>query len=73
MKKAMLLCWKNGIFDVTGVPRLTVHDELDFSDPDTAATREGFLEMQRTMETAIPLRIPVKADAEVGPDWGHCA
>lgn len=69
MKKAMLKCWEDGVFDVTGVPRLTVHDELDFSVeyPDN----KGFEEMQRILETAIPLRVPVKADGETGPDWGH--
>lgn len=73
MKKAMLLCWEQGVFDVTGVPRLTVHDELDFSDTGEPGTEEAFAHMQHLMETAIPLRIPVRADAEVGPDWGHCA
>jgi DNA polymerase I-like protein with 3'-5' exonuclease and polymerase domains len=69
MKKAMHKCWKDGVFDATGVPRLTVHDELDFSDP--GGRDEAFLEMQHVMETALPLSIPVKADGEIGPDWGH--
>jgi DNA polymerase I-like protein with 3'-5' exonuclease and polymerase domains len=69
MKKAMLQCWEDGVFDETGVPRLTVHDELDFSDP--GGKDRAFEEMKRIMETALPLRIPVKADAEIGPDWGH--
>jgi DNA polymerase I-like protein with 3'-5' exonuclease and polymerase domains len=69
MKKAMLLCWESGVFDETGIPRLTVHDELDFSDP--GGKDEAFLEMKHIMETAIPLRIPVRADCDIGPDWGH--
>lgn len=69
MKKAMWICWKSGVFDATGVPRLTVHDELDFSDD--GESDEAFIEMQHIMETAIPLRVPVKADYESGPDWGH--
>jgi DNA polymerase-1 len=69
MKLAMYRCWKDGIFDVTGVPRLTVHDELDFSDP--GGKDEAFREMQHIMETALPLKIPIKADGEIGPDWGH--
>lgn len=69
MKKAMLICWESGIFDATGVPRLTVHDELDFSDP--GGRDEAFREMQHVMETAIPgLRIPVRADYEIGLNWG---
>jgi DNA polymerase I-like protein with 3'-5' exonuclease and polymerase domains len=69
MKKAMWLCWKDGVFDATGTPRLTVHDELDFSDP--GGESEAFKEMQHILETAIQLRIPVKADCDIGPDWGH--
>ncbi len=68
MKKAMLICYNDGIFAETGVPRLTVHDELDFSDP--GGKDEAFREMRRVLETAVPLRIPVKADFEIGPNWG---
>lgn len=73
IKKAMLQCWEEGVFDErygTGVPRLTVHDELDFSDP--GGREEAFRYMRHVLETAIPLRIPVRADEEMGPDWGHC-
>ncbi|QBQ71194.1 DNA polymerase I [Shewanella phage S0112] len=69
MKKAMHKCYKDGVFDYIGVPRLTVHDEMDFSDK--GGVDDGFKEMQRIMETAIKLKIPVKADGEIGPDWGH--
>lgn len=69
MKVAMLKCYEDGVFDITGVPRLTVHDELDFSDP--GGKDEAFREMKRIMETALPLNVPVKADGEIGPDWGH--
>lgn len=70
MKMAMWRCWKDGIFDVTGIPRLTVHDELDFSDP--GGKDEAFLEMKHILENAIPLRLPVRADFDFGEDWGHC-
>lgn len=69
MKRAMWRCWKDGIFAETGIPRLTVHDELDFSDP--GGKDAAFREMRRVLETAIPIRIPVKADCDIGPDWGH--
>ncbi len=69
MKKAMWRCHKDGVFAATGTPRLTVHDELDFSDP--GGKKEAFREMQRIMESAIKLRIPVRADCDAGPDWGH--
>lgn len=69
MKKAMLICWEDGVFDVTGVPRLTVHDELDFSDP--GGKDEAFKEMKRIMESAIELKVPVIADYEAGSNWGN--
>lgn len=70
MKRAMWQCWKDGVFDETGVPSLTVHDELDFSDP--GGKDDAFREMRRIMENALPLRVPVRADYDAGPDWGHC-
>jgi DNA polymerase I-like protein with 3'-5' exonuclease and polymerase domains len=69
LKTAMYLCHTGGVFQATGVPRLTVHDELDFSDP--GGCGEAFREMQHIMETAIMLRIPVRAGLDMGPDWGH--
>lgn len=69
MKRAMWQCWRDGVFDATGIPRLTIHDELDFSDP--GGREDAFAEMQRIMETCIPLRVPVLADCEVGPNWGN--
>ena len=57
------------MFDATGVPRVTVHDELGFSDPGNR--EEAFAHMRHVLETALPLRIPVRADEEMGPDWGH--
>lgn len=70
MKKAMWDCEQAGVFDDIGVPRLTVHDELDFSDP--GGKDEGFREMNRIMEQCLPLRIPVKAELDIGTNWGNC-
>lgn len=69
LKKALYLCVQAGVFDEIGVPELTVHDELDFSDPGDKDA--AFAEMRHILETAIPLRIPVRADCDIGPDWGH--
>lgn len=69
MKYGMWRCWEDGIFQETGVPRLTVHDELDFSDP--GGRDEAFQAMQHTLETALPLRVPVRYDHEIGPNWGE--
>lgn len=68
MKMAMWKCWTTGVFARTGVPRLTVHDELDFSDP--GGCTDAFEEMKHIMENCLPLSIPIRADADAGPDWG---
>ena len=72
MKTAMVKCWKAGVFDVIGVPRLVVHDELDWSVVENSPqTDEAFHEMLSIMENAIPFSIPIKADGEWGPNWGE--
>lgn len=71
MKSAMLKCYEDGIFDATGVPRMTVHDELVFSDP--GVKDEAWREMQHAMENCLPgIRVPLKAEGAEGPTWGHC-
>lgn len=71
MKQGMLDCWNSGVFDYTGVPRLTVHDELDWSvTEDSPAMDEAFTFIQRTMEASIRLRVPLKVDATRGANWG---
>jgi DNA polymerase-1 len=71
MKTGMLNCWNSGVFDFTGVPRLTVHDELDFSVRDNSPQmREAFDFIQHEMQNAITLRIPVNVDASEGLTWG---
>jgi DNA polymerase-1 len=71
MKSGMRACLNAGVFDAVGVPRLTVHDELDFSvRDDTPETREAFEFIQHTMENTVKLRVPVFVDCERGPNWG---
>jgi DNA polymerase-1 len=71
MKTGMLDCLNSGVFDYTGVPRLTVHDELDFSVRDDSPEMvEAFEFIQHTMENAVKLRVPVFVDMERGPNWG---
>jgi DNA polymerase-1 len=71
IKSAMLKCWKEGVFNVTGVPRITVHDELGHSVRDDApATNDAYRYMTHVMQTAIPLKIPVLVDSGRGPNWG---
>jgi len=69
MKMAMVQIWESGVCDVLGAPAITVHDELDFSMPDTPEGREAIKEVKRIMETCVELRVPLVADVEIGPNW----
>jgi len=71
MKKSMVDTWESGVYDVIGAPLLTVHDESDLSVPKTKAGREACAEIKHIMETGVELRVPIKVDMEIGPDWGH--
>lgn len=69
LKKGMLDAYNQGIFNEIGFPHVTVHDELDNSyHPDL---QNGFYRLQQAIENAIPMKVPVIMDAEVGPDWGN--
>lgn len=70
MKKAMFDIWQSGICEEVGPPLLTVHDELDFSLPDTPRGGEIASEIKRIMESTVSLRVPLCVDAERGPNWG---
>jgi DNA polymerase I-like protein with 3'-5' exonuclease and polymerase domains len=69
IKRAMLLCWESGVYDVIGVPLLTVHDELDHSD--VGGNEEAWRYMHHTLEHAIPLRIPMRCKLDIGANWGE--
>lgn len=72
MKRSMVLAHKAGVFDVIGIPKLTVHDSLSFSRRDASPrTLEGFRELKHIMETALPMNVPVRVDFEHGPNWGE--
>lgn len=71
MKKAMLDCWENGIFAETGVPRLTCHDELGFSDPGDVR-EDAWRELVHTMENTIKFRVPIRFDFKSGETWRDC-
>lgn len=70
LKAALHKALVDGVFDVIGAPHITVHDELDLSHDGSAAARDGFRELKRIMETALPLRVPIRADVSMGPNWG---
>ena len=71
MKSAMLKGYEDGYFDVIGVPRLTVHDELNFSLPSGKQAEDGFYDFVRVMETVLPLRVPVLTDAKIESNWAE--
>lgn len=70
MKKGMHDAYKAGIFNVL-IPHLTVHDELDFSKPRTKIGDEATIELKHIMENTIKLKVPIKVDMEIGPNWGQ--
>lgn len=71
MKNGMRECYNSGVFDYTGVPRITVHDELNFSvQDDTPKMREAFAFIRHTMQNNVQLRVPVYVDESNGPNWG---
>ena len=68
MKKAMVDCWESGVFAYTGVPRLTVHDELGFSDPGNVP-EDAWDELTRICETTIPFSVPLQFKLKPGDNW----
>jgi len=74
MKAAMVKLWEDGVVHVLGAPHLTVHDELDFSVPDSLEGKQAFNEACRIMETCVDdrvkLHVPMKVDPELGRSWG---
>jgi DNA polymerase I-like protein with 3'-5' exonuclease and polymerase domains len=71
MKSAMLACYRSGVFDVTGLPMITVHDELNWSKRENSRLQdEAFAYINHTMETTTRLRVPLIVDAKEGTNWG---
>lgn len=71
LKKAMVDIWESGLCKVIRPPRLTVHDELDWSKPKTPEADKAHKEVVELMERTIPFRVPIIVDTKSGPDWGH--
>lgn len=72
MKMAMVTCYQTGVFDVIGVPRLVIHDALDFSVAEnTSDVREGFAEMRQVMQECIKFKVPIRVDGHKGESWGE--
>ena len=61
-KKAMQLLFEEGI-----IPHIQVHDELDFS----VESEEQAVKIKEIMEHCVEIKVPVKVDVELGPNWGE--
>jgi DNA polymerase I-like protein with 3'-5' exonuclease and polymerase domains len=71
IKMGMVACLAAGVFDVTGVPLIQVHDELDFSViDDSPRMNEAYTEMRHILENSIKLRVPVIVDHDRAKSWG---
>ena len=71
LKKAMVDVWESGLCKVIRPPRLTVHDELDWSKPKTPEADKAHKEIVHLMENTIKFKIPIVVDTKTGIDWGH--
>lgn len=72
MKQAMVVAYEEGLFEESacGMPLLTVHDELDFDDG-TELGDPIWDRLTYVLENAMPqMRIPIKVETTVGPNWG---
>lgn len=71
MKTAMVQSWESGIYDVIGVPFLTVHDELDGDfEEGNPAHEEALREQKHIMESCVEFSVPLYADHKRGDNWG---
>ena len=78
MKRGMLDAWERGAFDCPDdsylcCPHLTVHDELVFSAKYCFDGMDMTSFVGSCMESAFEdeLKVPMKVDKEVGPNWGY--
>jgi DNA polymerase I-like protein with 3'-5' exonuclease and polymerase domains len=71
MKLAMVEIWESGICDVLGAPLLTVHDELNWSAPDTKEAAEAHEEARRIMAKPHGIQIPLLVDSGSGRNWAE--
>jgi DNA polymerase-1 len=70
LKKSMVDSYEAGVYNVL-YPHITVHDEMDFSIPRTKEGKEAVKELKNIMENCIKIRVPLKAEFEIGENWGN--
>lgn len=69
MKKAMVDIYYTTDILSTLKWHITVHDELNWSIPKTAQGVRSFVQVKHAMEQAYTLKVPVKAEMEIGTNW----
>ena len=67
-------CYKAGLFaeDACGIPHLTVHDELDWSQQPGERVAKAFDEAQHVLENCVKLKVPLSVKMSTGKNWGAC-
>ena len=72
LKTALINAYEAGIYDVLDL-HLLVHDEQVVSTPFTKEGCEATVELQRIMASVYKdqLLVPIKAECELGPNWGY--
>ena len=60
-----------GLFESFSIPTILVHDEANFSLPDSSKGWEAAYRIKTLMANAITLSVPIVVSHEVGKDWGH--
>lgn len=71
LKAALYRAWNDGVFKYIILHNL-VHDEIDFSCPRTKAAVEAAEHLAICMTDTIKLKVPIRVDKEVGPNWASC-
>ena len=71
-KTALINAYEAGIYDVLDL-HLLVHDEQVVSTPFTKEGCEATVELQQIMASVYKeqLLVPIKAECELGPNWGY--
>lgn len=74
LKYAMYQAYSEGVFNVLKM-HITVHDENVVSIPFNREGTEAAVRLKEIMDSSFKdkLRVPMKAAAEVGPNWGYWA
>lgn len=72
IKRAMVQCYEGGVFADTGIPHLTIHDELDWSNDRSERAQVAFMEAKRVMQECVPCNVPILTEEAEGANWGEC-